>query len=58
MRRPGSAPVPWLKAPAVTHASELHEGDTARVCVPAEAVLETENARCAKRMASTECLFA
>jgi hypothetical protein len=42
----------------VTHASELHEGDTARVCVPAEAVLETENARCAKRMASTECLFA
>jgi diaminopimelate dehydrogenase len=38
VRRPGSAPASWLKAPAVTHISELNEVDAALVCLPLAAV--------------------
>jgi diaminopimelate dehydrogenase len=35
VRRIDSSPEPWLKAPAVTHISELKEVDAALICVPA-----------------------
>lgn len=38
VRRPESATEPWLKAPVVTHVSELGRVDAALVCVPADAV--------------------
>ncbi|MDP2058089.1 MAG: diaminopimelate dehydrogenase, partial [Thiobacillus sp.] len=39
VRRPDSAPASWLKAPAVTHISELNEVDAALICVPVDAVM-------------------
>lgn len=39
VRRSGSSPAPWLKAPAVTHISELKEVDAALICVPPDAVM-------------------
>jgi diaminopimelate dehydrogenase len=39
VRRPGSAPERWLKAPAVTHVSELDQVDAALLCVPVDAVM-------------------
>ena len=38
VRRPESAPASWLKAPVVTHVSELQAVDAALVCVPVDAV--------------------
>jgi len=32
VRRPESAPASWLKAPAVTHISELNDVDAALIC--------------------------
>ena len=39
VRRPESAPPAWLKAPAVSHISELERVDAALICVPLDAVL-------------------
>lgn len=55
VRRPGSVPAPWLKAPAVTHVSELHEVDAALVCVPLDAALGTTTALLQGRVPVVEC---
>lgn len=55
VRRPESAPASWLKAPVVTHVSELHAVDAALVCVPAEAVLGTATALLQSRLPVIEC---
>ena len=55
IRRPGSAPVPWLKVPAVTHISELNEVDVALVCVPADEVMGTAKELLQSRIPVVEC---
>ena len=55
IRRPGSAPVPWLKVPAVTHISELNEVDAALVCVPADEVMGTAKELLQSRIPVVEC---
>jgi diaminopimelate dehydrogenase len=55
VRRPESAPASWLKAPAVTHVSELREVDAALVCVPVDAVLGTATALLQSRIPVVEC---
>lgn len=55
VRRPESVPAPWLKAPAVTHVSELHEVDAALVCVPLDAALGTTTALLQHRIPVVEC---
>lgn len=55
VRRPESSPASWLKAPAVTHVSELHEVDAALVCVPLDAVLGTATGLLQARIPVVEC---
>lgn len=55
VRRPESAPAAWLKAPAVTHVSELGAVDAALVCVPADAVPGTAAALLQGRIPVVEC---
>lgn len=55
VRRPESAPAPWLKAPAVTHISELNEVDAALICVPVDAVLGVAQALLQSRIPVVEC---
>ena len=55
VRRPESAPAAWLKAPAVTHVSELHEIDAALVCVPPDSALGTTTALLQGRIPVVEC---
>ncbi len=55
VRRPESAPVPGLKAPAVTHISELGEVDAALVCVPPDAVMGVAKALLQSRIPMVEC---
>lgn len=55
VRRPESAAAAWLKAPAVTHVSELGEVDAALVCVPADAALGTTTALLQAHIPVVEC---
>jgi diaminopimelate dehydrogenase len=55
VRRPESTPASWLKAPAVTHVSELNEVDAALVCVPVDTVLGTATALLQSRIPVVEC---
>ena len=55
VRRPGSAPASWLKAPAVTHISELNEVDAALICVPVDAVMGIAKELLQSRISVVEC---
>lgn len=55
VRRPESAAAAWLKAPAVTHISELHEVDAALVCVPLDAPMGTAQGLLQIRIPVVEC---
>lgn len=55
VRRPGSAPASWLKAPAVTHVSELNAVDAALICVPVDAVLGVAQGLLQSRIPVVEC---
>jgi diaminopimelate dehydrogenase len=55
VRRPESAPESWLKAPAVTHVSELNEVDAALICVPLDEVLGTAQGLLQSRIPVVEC---
>lgn len=55
VRRPESAPAPWLKTPAVTHISELSEVDAALICVPLDAVLGIAKDLLQSRIPIVEC---
>lgn len=55
VRRPESAPASGLKAPAVTHISELGEVDAALVCVPPDAVMGVAKALLQSRIPMVEC---
>jgi diaminopimelate dehydrogenase len=55
VRRIDSAPAPWLKAPAVTHISELNEVDAALICVPADEVMGIAQGLLQGRIPIVEC---
>lgn len=55
VRRPESAPALWLKAPAVTHISELNAVDAALVCVPVDEVPGVVQALLQSRIPVVEC---
>lgn len=54
VRRSGS-PASWLKAPVVTHISELKEVDAALVCVPPDAVMGIAKDLLQSRIPVVEC---
>jgi diaminopimelate dehydrogenase len=55
VRRPDSPPASWLKAPAVTHISELNEVDAALICVPLDAVMGIAKDLLQRRIPVVEC---
>jgi len=55
VRRPESAHASWLKAPAVTHISELNRVDAALICVPVDSVMGTAQALLQSRIPVVEC---
>ena len=55
VRRPESPPASWLKAPAVTHISELNQVDAALVCVPLDDVMGTVKGLLQARIPVVEC---
>lgn len=55
VRRTVSTPPPWLKAPVVTHVSELNEVDAALICVPVDAVMGIAKALLQSRIPVVEC---
>ena len=55
VRRPDSAPASGLKAPVVTHVSELNEVDAALICVPVDAVGGIAQALLQSRIPVVEC---
>lgn len=55
VRRPESAPAAWLRAPAVTHVSELEAVDAALVCVPVDEVAGVAAALLQARIPIVEC---
>ena len=55
VRRPESAPASWLKAPAVTHISELNDVDAALICVPVDAVVGSAKELLQSRIPVVEC---
>ena len=55
VRRPESAPAAWLKAPAVTHVSELNQVDAALICAPADAVMGIAQGLLQSRIPVVEC---
>ncbi len=55
VRRAGSPAAPWLKAPVVTHISELNGVDAALVCVPANEVLGIAQGLLQSRIPVVEC---
>jgi len=55
VRRPGGPPASWLKAPAVTHISELNEVDAALICVPLDAVMGVAKELLQSRIPVVEC---
>jgi len=54
-RRPGGSPAAWLKAPGVTHISELNEVDAALVCVPLDTVMGVAKDLLQSRIPVVEC---
>ena len=55
VRRPESTPAPWLKAPAVTHISELNQVDAALICVPVDTVMGIAQGLLQGRIPLVEC---
>ena len=55
VRRPESATEPWLKAPVVTHVSELDKVDAALICVPVDAVMGVAQGLLQSRIPVVEC---
>jgi diaminopimelate dehydrogenase len=55
VRHTDTASPPWLKAPAVTHVSELNEVDAALVCVPVDTVMGVAKALLQSRIPIVEC---
>jgi diaminopimelate dehydrogenase len=55
VRRPDSAPASGLKAPVVTHVSELNEVDAALICVPVDAGGGIAQALLQSRIPVVEC---
>jgi len=55
VRRPESAHASWLKAPAVTHVSELNQVDAALLCVPVDAVRGIAQDLLQRRIPVVEC---
>ena len=55
VRRPESATEPWLKAPVVTHVSELDNVDAALICVPVDAVKGVAQDLLQSRIPVVEC---
>jgi len=55
VRRPESALASWLKAPAVTHISELNQVDAALICVPVDEVLGVAQSLLQSRIPVVEC---
>lgn len=55
VRRPESAPAAWLKAPAVTHISELNQVDAALICAPVDAVMGIAQDLLQSRIPVVEC---
>jgi diaminopimelate dehydrogenase len=55
VRRTGSAPASSLKAPAVTHISELNQVDAALVCVPLDHVMGIAQDLLQSRIPVVEC---
>lgn len=55
VQRPDSAPVSGLKAPAVTHISELNDVDAVLICVPVDAVMGIAKALLQSRIPVVEC---
>ncbi|KVW93738.1 hypothetical protein [Thiobacillus denitrificans] len=55
VRRPGGPPASWLKAPAVSHISELNEVDAALICVPLDAVMGVAKDLLQSRIPVVEC---
>ena len=55
VRRPESAPAAGLKAPAVTHISELNQVDAALICVPVDDVMGIAKGLLQGRIPVVEC---
>ena len=55
VRRPESATESWLKAPVVTHVSELDNVDAALICVPVDAVKGVVQGLLQSRIPVVEC---
>ena len=55
VRRPDSGPASGLKAPVVTHVSELNEVDAALICVPVDSVVGIAQALLQSRIPVVEC---
>lgn len=55
VRRPDSAPASWLKAPAVTHISELNQVDAALICTPVDDVMGIAQGLLQSRIPVVEC---
>jgi diaminopimelate dehydrogenase len=55
VRHTARPPEPWLKAPSVTHISELGTVDAALVCVPPDAVLDVAHSLLQRRIPVVEC---
>ena len=55
VRRPESAPAVGLKAPAVTHISELNQVDAALICVPVDDVMGIAKGLLQGRIPVVEC---
>ncbi|MES2370225.1 Gfo/Idh/MocA family oxidoreductase [Thiobacillus thioparus] len=55
VRRPERAEEAWLKAPSVTHVSELDYVDAALICVPVDAVMGVAQALLQSRIPVVEC---
>jgi diaminopimelate dehydrogenase len=55
VRRPQSAPAAWLKAPSVTHISELNQVDAALICAPVDEVLGIAQGLLQSRIPVVEC---
>lgn len=55
VRRPESATESWLKAPVVTHVSELDNVDAALICVPVDSVMGVAQGLLQSRIPVVEC---
>jgi len=55
VRHTDIASPPWLKAPVVTHVSELNEVDAALICVPVDTVMGVAQGLLQSRLPIVEC---